>query len=406
MPGGVTWKTGVEGRMDSMEPDPKLAPFIKPNVLQEQQYRVDGITTISRVPTTDKVVALTFDDGPYRPYTRDKLAILARYGLRATFFWVGTQIKAVPEQAEAVVAAGHEVGNHTNTHPYLTRISSDRIRSEIQTCKSLISDQGAPFIPLFRPPYGFYNSVVMSVAQNLGYLWNVLWTIDTLDYTSPGVSRIVQKVLQGLQPGAIVLMHDWPSQTVSALPAIIEGILERGYRIEPLGSLLGPVIPYCRHLWVASPYLRGEDVVSVQQALLKRGFDPGAVDGVYGPRTAGAVRLFQQQEGLHPDGVVDHEEYQALNVECPAGQPPPYPIYRPDQCRQLQVTSPYMRGEDVAAVQNALGDRGINPGPVDGIYGPQSASGVRAFQQREGLEQDGIFKLDMYPLLMINCPGG
>ncbi|MBI2874804.1 MAG: peptidoglycan-binding protein [Firmicutes bacterium] len=185
---------------------------------------------------------------------------------------------------------------------------------------------------------------------------------------------------------------------------IIRWDLEQGMwgilRVKP--AVPGP--GYCRHLWIAYPYMRGEDVLAVQKALLKCGFNPGPLDGIYGPKTEAAVKAFQSFHGLTPDGVVDGEEYQALQVDCPTGQPPPYPVYHPNQCRELSVTSPYMTGQDVSAVQNALGDRGIDPGPVDGIYGPKTANGVRAYQQREGLPVDGIFKLGMYPMLNIVCP--
>lgn len=168
----------------------------------------------------------------------------------------------------------------------------------------------------------------------------------------------------------------------------------------------GPGPSRCRTLGVQSPYLEGDDVLAIQEALRARGFDPGPLDGIYGPQTAQAVRSFQTGQGLTVSGVVTGEEYRRLGINCPAFPPGPTPPPGPgpSQCRTLRVSSPYLRGDDVLAVQRALGGRGIDPGPFDGIYGPRTAGAVATFQARRGLPSTGVVTATEYQHLGITCP--
>jgi len=159
----------------------------------------------------------------------------------------------------------------------------------------------------------------------------------------------------------------------------------------------GPI--QCRVLKVQSPFLSGQDVFAVQHALVARGFNPGAVDGVYGPATAAAVRAFQSANGLAATGVVCGQTYELLKVGCSVVPPCPTGI----TCRVLTVTSPFLSGDDVRAVQQALIARGFNPGAVDGIYGPRTAAAVQAFQSASGLSPTGVVCGQTYVLLGVNC---
>jgi peptidoglycan hydrolase-like protein with peptidoglycan-binding domain len=159
----------------------------------------------------------------------------------------------------------------------------------------------------------------------------------------------------------------------------------------------------CRVLVTANPFKHGADVLAVQQALLAQGFSPGALDGIYGPLTATAVRNFQMSRGLLVTGVVCDGLYTTLGVTCASG-PPPCPTGTPiASCRELRVTSPFTHGSDVAAVQIALAGRGFDPGVVDGIYGPNSAAAVRSFQAAAGLAVTGIVCSLEYRGLLLNC---
>jgi len=149
-----------------------------------------------------------------------------------------------------------------------------------------------------------------------------------------------------------------------------------------------------RYLKIKAPYMRGGDVEQVQTALKNSGFDPGAIDGIYGPYTERAVKAFQKKKGLKVDGIVGPETAKALLgcwVEDGGGTPvmdPPLDSF--ELGRLLKVTSPYMRGEDVTDVQYALAYHNFSPGTIDGIYGPKTESAVKGFQRKNKLEVDGI----------------
>lgn len=156
----------------------------------------------------------------------------------------------------------------------------------------------------------------------------------------------------------------------------------------------------CRVLAVTSPFMSGSDVLAVQRALAAAGFNPGAADGVYGPNTANAVEQFQAARGIPVTGQVCGQTYTLLGVDCESV--PPCPA-GPITCRVLQITSPFMSGQDVFAVQHALVARGFSPGTVDGVYGPNTAAAVRAFQTANGLPVTGIVCGQTYVLLNVGC---
>ena len=152
-----------------------------------------------------------------------------------------------------------------------------------------------------------------------------------------------------------------------------------------------------RYLKVTDPYMRGDDVLQVQTALAQRGFDPGTLDGIYGPRTEAAVKNFQAASGLKVDGIVGENTTEALHGTwvtdcngkpcCPANE---VQLCSFEVARLLKVTTPYMRGDDVSDVQDALVIYGFSPGPSDGIYGPKTKDAVVGFQQKNNLKVDGI----------------
>ncbi|RJQ04075.1 MAG: peptidoglycan-binding protein, partial [Bacillota bacterium] len=155
----------------------------------------------------------------------------------------------------------------------------------------------------------------------------------------------------------------------------------------------------CRVLQIVIPFMRGEDVLAVQRALETRGFNPGVIDGIYGPNTETAVRNFQRAAGLPVTGVVCGRTYTLLGVNCACVPPCPSGL----TCRVLQVQSPLMSGGDVLAVQQALAARGFNPGTIDGVYGPNTAAAVRAFQRARSLPVTGVVCGQTYVLLEVNC---
>jgi peptidoglycan/xylan/chitin deacetylase (PgdA/CDA1 family) len=176
---------------------------------------------------------LTFDDGP-STFTPQVLAVLAEKDISATFFWVGNVAAGRSEMVGTARDAGHEVENHSWSHADLTKLSPEAIRSEISRAAQTLG--GTRFL---RPPYGAYNTTVAEEAGALGQRL-VLWDVDTLDWKLRETSSIVSRVQTTVRPGAVILMHDGGgdrSQTVAALPAVIDWLLNEGYALTTIQHL-------------------------------------------------------------------------------------------------------------------------------------------------------------------------
>jgi peptidoglycan/xylan/chitin deacetylase (PgdA/CDA1 family) len=184
-------------------------------------------------------IALTFDDGP-GPYTPQVLSVLERDDVPATFFEVGVLERYFYASTAAIVADGDVIGDHTEAHQAMSRLSAADQRRQLLEDASAVEGHGARFPRLFRPPYGMWNAHTLALLHRYRMLM-VLWTVDTGDYRRPGVKAIVKAALDGARPGAIILLHDAGgdrAQTVKALPRIIAGLRRRGYRLVTVPRLL------------------------------------------------------------------------------------------------------------------------------------------------------------------------
>jgi len=186
-------------------------------------------------------IALTFDDGPSSPYTQGVLQILRRYGIHATFFELGGWVQGHPTLAQTVVADGNVIGDHSWSHPNLTALSDAAIRQQLENTIQTIQQVTGARTVLFRPPYGAFNQRVLRIAQSL-QLSTILWNVDPRDWSRPGPAWIRDIVFRETHNGSIILMHDGGgdrSQTLAALPSIIEGLRQRGYTFVTIPQLLG-----------------------------------------------------------------------------------------------------------------------------------------------------------------------
>lgn len=183
-------------------------------------------------------VALTFDDGPNETFTPQVLDILARYNVKATFFLVGAEVEKSPALVRRILDEGHAIGNHTWDHIDLTDLDEEGFRQQVDRTQTLLTEiQGAP-VTCVRPPHGRINQYVMDQLNARG-LRMMKWNRDTEDWKQPGVDSIISRALSGMAPGRVILMHDSGpdmSQTVAALPTIIEGIQAQGLQISPVCS--------------------------------------------------------------------------------------------------------------------------------------------------------------------------
>lgn len=187
---------------------------------------------------TPKTFSLTFDDGPNPQFTQQVLNVLIAKQVLATFFEIGRQIEASPEITEAVARAGDIVGNHTYSHPFLTRVGPSQFNFELDRTTQLIAQVVGRAPRCVRPPSGDTNpSVAARIAQR-GFKQQ-LWTVDPSDYRRPPPGAIVANVLANAAPGGVVVMHDGGgdrSNTVAALPAIIDGLRAAGFTLVPACS--------------------------------------------------------------------------------------------------------------------------------------------------------------------------
>jgi peptidoglycan/xylan/chitin deacetylase (PgdA/CDA1 family) len=186
-----------------------------------------------------RLVALTFDDGP-GPTTPRILAWLKAHHVPATFFLIGASARAQPKLVREEVAAGDAVGDHTETHADLGRLSVADQQNQISGGEQAITAITGRHVRLFRPPYGSFDPDTLGLLRNAGLLM-VLWTVDTKDYSMPGVDKIVFTALSGARAGTIILFHDGGgdrSQTLAALPRIVHRLRIKGYRLVTVPKLL------------------------------------------------------------------------------------------------------------------------------------------------------------------------
>lgn len=190
-----------------------------------------------------KVIALSFDDGPHLKYTIEILDILKEYDIKATFFVLGMHAEKYPEIIKRQVEEGHEIGNHSYSHINMRKATKKQIREEFEKTQEIIYSIAKIRPKVFRPPYGNYNRDVIEIISS-DDIPIVLWTFyqDSKDWSNPGVDSIVNTTLSKVQNGDIILFHDYvyknESHTVEALKIIIPELLNKGYKFVTISELL------------------------------------------------------------------------------------------------------------------------------------------------------------------------
>ena len=204
-----------------------------------------GRRLLVSVPTEEPRLALTFDDGPHPRYTARLLDMFAAKGIVATFFVVGRRVRKFPDLLRAIHEAGHEVGNHGDHHVPLSMLPELILRREITVCGDLVAETIGVRPRFLRPPMGWINDSVLRVVRELGYE-PVIGSIHPQDSRRPGREVILQRVRARIEPGAVIILHDggWHlgvdrSQTLEAVDALTDELLEAGYGFETLSGLVG-----------------------------------------------------------------------------------------------------------------------------------------------------------------------
>jgi len=164
--------------------------------------------------------------------------ILKQRNIKVTFFMIGPNVVAHPEIARRALAEGHEIGNHSWTHPPLSKLSDQRVTEEITKTQEAIKNATGFTPTILRPPYGAITKRQRQWIENQFGLSVILWSVDPLDWKRPGASVITQRILSGAQSGAIILSHDIHQQTVDAMPATLDALLAKGYKFVTVSELI------------------------------------------------------------------------------------------------------------------------------------------------------------------------
>ncbi len=186
---------------------------------------------------TDKKIAISFDAAWGADDTHQLIETLNQFHVKTTFFVVGEWVDKYPDMVKALHDAGHEIQNHSNTHPHLTNLSENEISQEIENCNKKIQEITGTRPTLMRPPYGDYNNKVIEATQALG-MHTIQWSVDSLDWKNLTAEQITDRVISAIEPGGIVLFHNAAKHTPQALPIILETLQKQGYEIVPISELI------------------------------------------------------------------------------------------------------------------------------------------------------------------------
>ena len=222
----LTFLAGLIGQAQETQPSPTPAEtHSKP-------------ATYTQAHVDQPYIAMTFDDGPSAENTPRLLEMLKQRNIKATFFLIGQNVASNPDLVRRILAEGHEIGNHSWTHPQLSKLSDQRVSSEITKTQDAIKDASGFTPTLLRPPYGAITPRQREWIENQFGLSIILWSVDPFDWKRPGASVITQRILTETRSGAIILSHDIHKQTVDAMPATLDGLMRKGFKFVTVSQLI------------------------------------------------------------------------------------------------------------------------------------------------------------------------
>lgn len=200
-------------------------------------YGQERLLPIYSVGTEEKKIAISFDAAWGREHTLPILDILDQYGVKATFFLVEFWMSDYPGDVAEISRRGHEVQNHSSTHPDMTTLSVEQIRKEVESTGRVIEEITGVKPDLFRPPFGAYDNKVIETIEGMGYKV-IQWSVDSHDWMKISADQIVDRVISRIEPGSIVLFHNDAAHVEEYLPRILKEVKEQGYEIIPVGQLI------------------------------------------------------------------------------------------------------------------------------------------------------------------------
>ncbi len=195
------------------------------------------LVPIYSVEREDKLISVTFDCAWGTEHTDDILAALKASDVRATFFMVEFWSKKYPDYVKKIDAAGCEIGTHSSTHSYMSKLNAEEIKMELSASSNAIKEVTGKEVELFRAPFGDYDDELIRTATEQGY-YTIQWDVDSLDWKDLSASDIAMRVINGVKSGSIILMHNNGLHTAESLPIILETLKNRGYKFVPVGELI------------------------------------------------------------------------------------------------------------------------------------------------------------------------
>ena len=223
---------GAAAQYSEITPTP--APVAVPNNGSHAGPRI----SYSAVNVDGPYIALTFDDGPSKATTPRLLDILAKRGVKVTFFVLGENVQTNPDILKREVAEGHEIGNHSWNHPNLAKMSDAAVRSQIERTQDEVFQITGNKPKVMRPPYGSFTEHQRKWANEQFGVKIALWEVDPLDWKRPGSPVVAQRILTNTRPGYIILAHDIHAQTVDAMAETIDGLLAKGFKFVTVSELI------------------------------------------------------------------------------------------------------------------------------------------------------------------------
>lgn len=189
------------------------------------------------VETQEKKISISFDCAWGTEYTDELLDVLERENVRATFFMVEFWTEKYHEYVKKIDEKGHEIGTHSATHSYMSKLSEEEIRQELTSSSQAIEEVTGKKTQLFRPPYGDYDDLLIDTAKSMG-LYSIQWDVDSLDWKDLSANDIAMRVINRVQNGSIILCHNNGLHTAEALPVILDTLKNKGYEFVPVGELI------------------------------------------------------------------------------------------------------------------------------------------------------------------------
>ena len=192
---------------------------------------------IYSVETEEKKIAISFDCAWGVEHTDALLDAMKKNDVRCTFFAVQFWVEKYPEYVEKIIHAGHEMGTHSRTHSYMSTLSEEEIRDELNTSAQAIEKVTGQKVTLFRPPYGDYDNLLIDTCNEMG-IYPIQWDVDSLDWKNLSATEIALRVINGAKNGSIILCHNNGLHTAEALPMIFSTLKNRGYTFVPISELI------------------------------------------------------------------------------------------------------------------------------------------------------------------------